>query len=193
MSSRVFRSVLCATTLIFAQGGAFGMEKTIDPAHEIGESVTITDRAQLLSITPEQAKKIKSLRIENQVIDLEFGDFFLSKCSVFDSLYFYRCELSGGGFFNVDCSDVLGCVDCALTSDLASSVLGDISEWDYIETLDLSSNKLGEDAERLYSWMFCSVFGRVSIGNLILSDNGFSKEWECKIVSCFEKCTSIVL
>ena len=45
------------------------MEKTIDPAHEIGENVTITDRSQLLSITPEQAKKIKSLRIENQVID----------------------------------------------------------------------------------------------------------------------------
>ena len=47
------------------------MEKTEDPAHEIGENVTITERSQLLSITPEQAKKIKSLRIENQVIDRE--------------------------------------------------------------------------------------------------------------------------
>ena len=37
------------------------MEKTIDPAHEIEESVTITDRSQLLSITPEQAKKIRLL------------------------------------------------------------------------------------------------------------------------------------
>ena len=67
------------------------MKKTIDPAHEIGESVTITDRSQLLSITPEQAKKIRSLRIENQEIDFKFADFFLSKCSVFDSLYFYGC------------------------------------------------------------------------------------------------------
>ena len=47
------------------------MEKTVDPAHEIGENVTITERSQLLSITPKQAKKIKSLRIENQVIDDE--------------------------------------------------------------------------------------------------------------------------
>ena len=47
------------------------MEKTEDPAHEIGENVTITERSQLLSITPEQAKKIKSLRIENQLIDRE--------------------------------------------------------------------------------------------------------------------------
>ena len=44
------------------------MEKFVS---EIGENVTITDRSQLLSITPEQAKKIKSLRIENQVIDDE--------------------------------------------------------------------------------------------------------------------------
>ena len=56
---------------MLAQSGAYGMEKTVDPAHEIGESLTITERSQLLSITPEQRKKIKSLRIENQVIDDE--------------------------------------------------------------------------------------------------------------------------
>ena len=47
-----------------------------DPAFEIGENVTITDRSQLQHITPEKAKKIKSLRIENQVIDEEFHCFF---------------------------------------------------------------------------------------------------------------------
>ena len=52
---------------MLAQSGAYGMEKTVDPAHEIGESLTITERSQLLSITPEQRKKIKSLRIENQI------------------------------------------------------------------------------------------------------------------------------
>ena len=46
------------------------------PAKEIGENVTITERSQLISITPEQIMKIKSLRIENQVIDDEFYDFF---------------------------------------------------------------------------------------------------------------------
>ena len=35
------------------------MEKTVDPANEIGENVTITERSQLLSITPKQAKKNK--------------------------------------------------------------------------------------------------------------------------------------
>ena len=49
-----------------------------DPAHEIGESVTITDKSQLSFITPEQVKKIKSLRIENQEIDDDFIDFLSS-------------------------------------------------------------------------------------------------------------------
>ena len=68
------------------------MKKTIDPAHEIGENLTITERSQLQSITPEQAKKIKSLRIEDQVIDGYFiSDFF--QWSLFlkniNSLYFF--------------------------------------------------------------------------------------------------------
>mgnify|MGYP006916295403 CR=1 FL=1 len=29
------------------------MKNEIDPAHEIGENVTITEKSQLLSITPE--------------------------------------------------------------------------------------------------------------------------------------------
>ena len=60
----------------------------MDPAHEIGENLTITDRSQLLSITPEQAKKIKSLRIEDQVIDGYFiSDFFQW------SLFFLRISI----------------------------------------------------------------------------------------------------
>ena len=69
------------------------MKNEIDPAHEIGENVTITEKSQLLSITPEQAKNIKSLRIENLNIDFDFADFFLTKCGVFDSLYFYGCGM----------------------------------------------------------------------------------------------------
>ena len=45
----------------------------MDPANEIGEEVTITERGRLLSMTPEEVEKIKSLRIENQVIDDEIS------------------------------------------------------------------------------------------------------------------------
>ena len=161
---------------------------------EIGENVIITDRTQILSITPEQAKKIKSLRIENQEIDFEFDDFFYSKFNGrdLDSLYFINCEMNYMFLYDIS-SSKLGCINCALTSDHASSYLRIISRWDYIETLDLSQNKFGEDAETFYSWMWKSVFGCVSIKNLILSDNGFSEEWEKKIVSSFGKCTSLII
>ena len=45
--------------MLFVQNIPIGMEKKIDPSHEFGESLTITDRSQFLSITPEQAKKNK--------------------------------------------------------------------------------------------------------------------------------------
>jgi len=48
----------------------------LNSSQEIGENVTITDISQLQSITPEQAKKIKSLRIENQDINMDFLGFF---------------------------------------------------------------------------------------------------------------------
>ena len=62
------------------------------PAKEIGENVTITERSQLISITPEQIMKIKSLRIENQVIDDEFYDFF-SNIDWFDFFTFIDAKL----------------------------------------------------------------------------------------------------
>ena len=151
------------------------MKNEIDPAHEIGENVTITEKSQLLSITPEQAKNIKSLRIENLNKDFDFADFFWTKCKVFDSLYFYRCGIYGCELFDIDHSDNLGCVNCSLTSNLASSVLECISQWDFIKTLDLSQNKFGEDPEKFYSWMFNHIFGTITIENLILTDKVFLK------------------
>ena len=70
----------------------------INPAQEIGENVIITERRQLLSITQEQAKKIKSLRIENQEIDDDFADFFMSNVVNSNPYIFTGVELMA-----VDC------------------------------------------------------------------------------------------
>ena len=66
------------------------MEKTIDPGQEIGENEIITHRSQLLHITPEQARKIKSIRIENQVFDDDFHNFLLLVREL-NCLYFVKC------------------------------------------------------------------------------------------------------
>ena len=52
------------------------MKNQANTAKETLENVVITDQTQILSITPEKASRIKSLRIENQIIDEEtFFDF----------------------------------------------------------------------------------------------------------------------
>ena len=163
----------------------------LNPSQEIGENVMITDISQLQSITPQQAKKIKSLRIENQDINMDFLDFFLSLGDL-DSLYFYRCEIYSATLSCLNSAEKLGVVGCNLTSDLASSVLP-IQRWDYIETLDLSHNKLALDPKQFYDWLYHSIIGAVSIGTIIISDNGFSEEWKDKIKSYFKNYTNVVV
>ena len=152
------------------------MEKTIDPAHEIGENVTITERSQLLSITPEQAKKIKSLRIENQVIDSGIRAF-LGSLGGLDSLCFYRCEFHCIYALNdvYGCS-VLGLIDCSLTSDDATQLLSRISAWSLLKTLDLSHNMIGNDADIFFEWWKHEIWGVVLVEELILADNHFPKD-----------------
>ena len=75
--------------------------------------MTITERSQLLHITPEQTKKIKSLRIDNQVLNFEFGSFLLS-LNELDSLYFHKCEINDSILTYVKHSDVLQFLDCGL-------------------------------------------------------------------------------
>ena len=104
------------------------MEKAIAPEHEIGESVTITDRNQLLTITPEQAKKIKSLRIENQEFHDEFGSILLS-LNELDSLCFYKCEDLNSWLFYFKRCKVLQFLDCGLTSKDATWCLSYILSW----------------------------------------------------------------
>ena len=104
------------------------LKDNLDPAHEIGENVTITDRSQLLSITPEYAKKIKSHRIENQVIDYDYRSL-LDLLGELDSLYFHWCEVDCNTLKNVYGCSVLGFLDCALTSNDAIWLLERIKAW----------------------------------------------------------------
>ena len=95
--------------------------------------------------------------------------------------------------FCVEGSAKLGVVNCNHTSDLASSVLGCISRWDYIETLDLSHNKLGSEPKQFYDWLYHSIIGAVLIETIIISDNDFSEEWKNKIFSYFKNYCTIIL
>ena len=162
------------------------MEKTIDPAHEIGENVTITERSQLMSITPEQAKKIKSLRIENQVIDSDFCSF-LRSLNRLDSLCFYKCDDLDYVLGYVEHSDVLQFLDCSLTSKDATWCLSSILNWGHVEILDLTHNDIGIEPELFFSWLKTHLFGGVNIDKIVLSDNKFTEDDRHKALLFFEK------
>ena len=103
------------------------MEKTEDPAHEIGDNVTITEWSQLLSITPEQAKKIKSLRIENQVIDREAYNDITSFAADPERVYFVDWSFSESGKW-ILCEfpsvSKVGFIQCNLSYDTLEELLG---------------------------------------------------------------------
>ena len=169
------------------------MKKTIDPAHEIGENLTITDRSQLLSITPEQAKKIKSLRIEDQVIDGYFiSDFF--QWSLFlkniDSLYFFKCSFdsSGTGILGgVDSVAKIGFVNCGLSAPDVRYIFPPMASWFPIKVIDLSGNRIGEDSGHFVTFLRHDIWETIHVDNLILSGNGISEEDQCEILkACAE-------
>ena len=123
------------------------MEKPIDPAHEIGENVTITDRTQLLSMTPEQAIKIKSLRIENQVIDDEVS----VHAAIFDGktehVYFVDCSFMDDGMGilrEFPSVSKVGFIHCNLSYDALEKLLSSNDPYNDIEILDLTGNELAK-------------------------------------------------
>ena len=136
---------------MFAQSGTYGMEKTVDPAQEIGQNVMITDRSQLLSITPEQAKKIKSLRIENQLIDNEVSSSPVVHDSAPEQVYFVNCSFSGGGKY-ILCEfpsvPKIGFIWCNLSYDVLECLLCSLDAYGTIKVLDLTGNKLAKESKR---------------------------------------------
>ena len=163
---------------MFSQSGAFGMEKTVDPAHEIGENVTITERSQLLSITSESAKKIKSLRIENQLIDDEVSispEIFAGDPG---QVYFVNCSfLEDGKGILRECPSVskVGFIRCNLSYDILKRLLSSNNPHNDIEVLDLTGNDLGKDPERFVDILKDSIYRVKKIEELILVDNGFDE------------------
>ena len=154
------------------------MEKTIDPLYEIGEEVTITDRSQIMSITPEQANIIKSLRIENQLIDDDFITELIYHTDNLFSVYFVRCDFSGGGWYIlswIPTANEIGFVHCQLSVDSFDKLISALYPYNPTDILDLSGNKLGADPKRFVKSLCNNIFHFKSLGKLIIAENGFDK------------------
>ena len=142
----------------------------------IGEHVVIKERSQLLSIEYEQLQKIKSLRIENQIIDEDLW-FKITLIDKLESLYFLNCKIDA----KIRLCDVpevskIGFIKCGLTSEKLDEIFHSLPSYSYIDILDLSENKLGENPELLIKMIeLCFRYAK-EIKTLILFDNGFDKK-----------------
>ena len=157
------------------QGMAFGMEKTIDPVQEIGESLTITEQSQWLAITPEQAKKIKSLRIENQTLDGGISLYAIFPYDNLEQIYFDNCSFSDSDLWilsSFPSVSRIGFTRCGLRCDSLKELLYSSNPYQKMEVLDLSGNDF-ENPTLFVDALKKKVFGFRWIKTLIILDNGF--------------------
>ena len=155
------------------------MKEQIDPTKDFGCDKTITDRNEFFTIPPQQAKQIKSLRVENQTIDnkisVNYNDIFHPDLEI---LYFYNCSFveDGEGILR-ECPGVkkVGFINCNLSYDTLESLLISNDPYNNIDVLDLTGNKLGKDPKRFARILFKTIALFKTINELILTDNGFDE------------------
>ena len=82
---------------------------------------------------------------------------------------------------------MLGFVDCSLTSETACLVLNVLGRIEYVETLDLSNNKIRINPELFLKWWKENISGVATVEKLILSNNDFLEDSKSKLISYFEK------
>ena len=157
--------------------------KQIDPYLKIGEEVTIIDRSQLLSITPEQAKKIKSLIIENQTIDNEFlliWDKNFNK-KEFDYLSFKHCCFPCvTGIFCGMLVHNLEVIDCGLDEDDVYDIIHGVNPY-IINHLSLAMNSLSDPEGNIIDLFIRYVSGCWS-ASIDLSGNCFTDEFKSEVL-----------
>jgi hypothetical protein len=124
-----------------------------------------------LSITPEQAKKIKSLRIENQTLDGSSSLYELFPHDNLEQIYFDNCSFSGLGLWilrEFPSASRIGFTRCGLRCDSLEKLLysGEM------EVLDLSGNNF-ENPNLFVNVLREKIFRFRRLKTLIISDNGF--------------------
>ena len=146
---------------------------------EIGESITITNKTELMSITPEQAKKIKSVRIENQTFDdtsgITPGDVFSH--NNIEQLFFDNCSFADSELWVL--SDFyaairIGFIRCGLNCKDLVQLLTSSNPHQDIEVLDVSENNF-ENKFLFVDALKDSIFRVKRIKTLIISNNGFDQ------------------
>ena len=146
--------------------------------------ITITNPKIFFSLKESQAKRIKCFYFQNIIIDSNIMKQLMSfSLDKIDTLYFIQCYFKDLNILSTInyCSN-LGFVNCGLYVQDIEYLLGWIKDWEHLEILDLSGNKLGLDENEFLIWLNFNLWNKVFIDNLILEGNNFSEEFEDKFI-----------
>ena len=146
--------------------------------------ITITNPKIFFSLKESKAKRIKCFYFQNIIIDSNIMKQLMSfSLDKIDTLYFIQCYFKDLNILSTInyCSN-LGFVNCGLYVQDIEYLLGWIKDWEHLETLDLSGNKLGLDENEFLIWLNFNLWNKVFIDSLILEGNNFSEEFEDKFI-----------
>ena len=146
--------------------------------------ITITNPKIFFSLKESKAKRIKCFYFQNIIIDSNIMKQLMSfSLDKIDTLYFIQCYFKDLNILSTInyCSN-LGFVNCGLYVQDIEYLLGWIKDWEHLETLDLSGNKLGLDENEFLIWLNFNLWNKVFIDNLILEGNNFSEDFEDKFI-----------
>ena len=154
---------------------------------EIEKYTVIKEREILLQIKPKQARKIKYLRIENQIIDHRASGILLFLENI-EAIFFINCNLDEEVYLLSMFPSVtkIGFIKCELTSERLYELLCALNPYEETKLLDLSKNKLGENPKRFIE-VLGHLFSLKPVGTLILLDNGFDENSTSEIKKICEK------
>ena len=146
--------------------------------------ITITNPKLFYSLKESQAKRIKCFYFQNIIIDSNIMKQLMSfSLDKIDTLYFIQCYFKDLNILStINYCANLGFVDCGLYVQDIEYLLGWIKDWEHLETLDLSGNKIGMDENEFLIWLNFNLWNKVFIDNIILERNNFSEKFIDKFI-----------
>ena len=142
--------------------------------------IYITDAKNFYSLTESKAKKIDSFYFQNIIIDSNIMRQLMSfSLDRIDSLYFIECNFKDLNILStINYCKNLGFIKCGLYVEDFEYLLEWIKDWEKMETLDLTGNKLGMGEKEFFIWLNFNLWNKIYISNLILSENNISEKFE---------------
>ena len=145
--------------------------------------VHITNSKEFFLLTESKVKTKDSFYFQNIIIDSNIMRKLMSfSLDRIETLYFIECNFKDLNILStINYCKTLGFIRCGLYLEDVEYLLEWIKDWEQMETLDLTGNKLGMKEKEFFQWLNFNLWNKVYINNFILSENNFSEDFEVRM------------